>query len=125
MHTLNDVRIEAELRQDGILLARTAGELDALGAPVLRDYLDTGLGTSDFVLDLEDVTFLGSSGLQVLLDTDAAATRRGQRWAVVGSHRAVTRPIELTGLAGLLPLRPDVPAAISWLTLPRPAAATH
>ncbi|GHF75681.1 anti-anti-sigma factor [Amycolatopsis bartoniae] len=123
MHASNDVRIEAERRDDGIVLARTSGELDSLGAPVLREHLDGYLGDDvDFVVDLDGVTFLGSSGLQVLVDTERSAALRHRRWAVVGNHRVVLRPIELTGLAGTLPLQPTVPAAISSLKALRPAA---
>ena len=123
MHASHDVRIEAERRHDGILLARASGELDVLGAPVLRTQLDSFLGDdADFVVDLGEVTFLGSSGLQVLVDTHRSATLRQRRWAVVGNHRVVTRPLEITGLAGRLPLQPTLPAAISSLKAPRPVA---
>lgn len=122
MHTTNDVRIEAEHRHDGILLARTAGEIDALSAPSLRDFLGAQVDADrHFVLDLDQVTFLGSSGMQVLLDTDAGVKRRRLRWALVGSTRPVTRPLELTGLTGRLPLQPTVPAALTALSAP-PAA---
>ena len=115
--TRSDVRIETEDRQDGIQLARTSGELDVLGAPVLRDYLDDRIGTEGrFVLDLDEVTFLGSAGLQVLLRTSQTAHDKRLGWALVGNPRPVARPLEVTGLARQLPLRPTVPEAILSLT---------
>ncbi|GAB2958885.1 STAS domain-containing protein [Amycolatopsis acidiphila] len=121
MHTSNDVRIDAEHRHDGILLARTAGEVDALGAPCLRNFLGAQVAADQqFVLDLDQVTFLGSAGMQVLLDADDDAARRRLRWALVGSTRAVTRPLQLTGLAARLPLQPTVPAALTVLSAPQP-----
>jgi anti-anti-sigma factor len=117
VHTLSDVRIDIEHRQDGIQLARTAGELDALGAPVLRQCLDERIRSEhDFVLDLDQVSFLGSAGIEVLLDTDDQAARNHVHWALVGNHRPVARPLRVTGLGDRLPLQPSVPAAILTLT---------
>lgn len=119
VHATTNIRIRLEKRRDGIQLARTAGDLDALGAPVLREYIDERiLSGHDFVLDLEEVTFLGSAGMKVLLDTDDRAARRHVRWALVGSNRPVARPLWATGLSDRLPLQPDVPAAIRELTSP-------
>lgn len=116
MHTLNDVRIRIERCAEGIQLARTRGELDALGAPVLRECLDIRIFPDhDFVLDLDEVTFLGSAGMKVLLDIRDEADRCHLRWALVGGHRAVARPLRVTGLAAELPLQPSVPAAIRVL----------
>ncbi|WP_235022810.1 anti-sigma factor antagonist [Amycolatopsis alkalitolerans] len=113
MHTPSDVQIETEQHQDGILLARATGEIDALGAPCLRAFVGDQLTAErTFVLDLDRVTFLGSAGLQVLLDTNAGAARRHLRWALVGRSRAVARPLEVTGLARRLPVQPTVPAAL-------------
>lgn len=114
MHTSNDVRIEAEDRQDGILLARTAGEIDAVGAPRLREFLGAQVNADrHFVLDLDKVTFLGSAGIQILLDTEVGCARRRLRWALACSSRAVTRPLEVTGLSDRLPMQPTVPAALT------------
>lgn len=122
MHPFSDVRIDIDERQDGIRLARTAGELDALGAPVLRDCLDRRIGPGQrFVLDLDEVTFLGSAGLEVLMDTNDRAKLNQVKWALVGNHRAVARPLRVTGLAERLPMQPSVPAAILRLTEIAPA----
>lgn len=119
MHATTNIRISLEKHRDGIQLARAAGDLDALGAPVLREYIDQRiLPGHDFVLDLDEVTFLGSAGMKVLIDTDDQAARRRVRWALVGNHRPVARPLWATGLSDRLPLQPDVPAAIRELTSP-------
>ncbi|NKQ57161.1 STAS domain-containing protein [Amycolatopsis sp. K13G38] len=113
------MRIETEDRQDGIQLARTAGELDALGAPILREYLDERIGSAGpFVLDLDNVTFLGSAGLHLLLRASQSADRAQLSWALVGNHHPVARPLQITGLAGHLPMRPSVPEAILSLASP-------
>lgn len=113
MHAAIDVSIRFEEREGGIRLVHAAGELDALGAPVLRKFLHQLIFPDhDFVLDLDEVTFLGSAGMKVLLETDDTAERHGLHWALVGNHRPVSRPLWATGLSAQLPVRPDVPAAI-------------
>lgn len=119
------VSIRIEDREGGIRLARTAGELDALGAPVLRECLDQRIFPDhDFVLDLDEVTFLGSAGMRALMDTGSKALRLGLRWALVGNRRPVSRPLWATGLAAQLPVQPSVSEAIRSLTAnSRPAPA--
>lgn len=117
MQTPNDVRVEVDHRPDGIDLARAFGELDAKSAPYLRAQLTERIGTDqDFILDFDQITFLGSNGLQVLVDTHVDAGRRNVRWALVSSRRVVRRPLEITGLATTLPLKPTVAAAVAELT---------
>ncbi|GLY69441.1 STAS domain-containing protein [Amycolatopsis taiwanensis] len=117
MHATPAVSIRIEDREGGIRLARTSGELDALGAPVLRECLyESIFPDHDFVLDLDEVTFLGSAGMRVLMDTGGKALRHGLHWALVANGRPVSRPLWATGLAAQLPLQPSVPEAIRTLT---------
>jgi len=120
VHATTDVRIRIEEREDGIRLAHTSGELDALGAPVLRECLHERIFPDhDFVLDLDEVTFLGSAGMKVLIDTEDNAVRHRLRWALVGNHREVARPLRATGLAARLPLQPTVSTAIGAVAAQR------
>jgi anti-sigma B factor antagonist len=123
VHATTEVRIHIEERE-GVQLARTSGELDALGAPVLRECLNRRLFPGhDFVLDFDEVTFLGSAGMKVLIDTDERAATQGVRWALVGETRPVARPLRATGLAERLPLQPNVPTAIRVLVSHRVPSA--
>jgi anti-sigma B factor antagonist len=57
------------------------------------------------VIDLTEVTFLSSKGLQVLAEvTQTAQRRREPRRIVVDHTRPVIRPIEITGLDDVLAL---------------------
>ncbi|HEY2204735.1 MAG TPA: STAS domain-containing protein [Pseudonocardia sp.] len=65
------------------------------------------------VIDLRDVSFLGSPGLQALVEVTRAARRRREPLRIVVNHtRPVVRPIELTGLDGLLALYNTVDQAL-------------
>ncbi|NIH81157.1 STAS domain-containing protein [Amycolatopsis viridis] len=117
MYQAHELRIDITDRPDGIRLARLSGELDLGAAPALRRCLTECLDHGrTFVVDLEAVTFLGSAGLQALVDADEAAARRELRWALVGSHRTVVRPLEITGLHEQLPLYPSVTVAARHLS---------
>ncbi|UQS24160.1 STAS domain-containing protein [Amycolatopsis thermalba] len=116
MSEAHELRIDVTDRADGIRLARLTGELDLVAAPALRDLLTRCLDDGrTFILDLEAITFLGSAGLQALVDTDDAAAERNVRWALAGSHRVVIRPLEVTGLHEQLPLYPSVTVAARHL----------
>ena len=50
------------------------------------------------VVDMSDVTFVGSQGLRLLLQTNAALKERGSRLAVRGLSPHVRKVFETTGL---------------------------
>jgi anti-sigma B factor antagonist len=59
------------------------------------------------------VTFLGSPGLQALVDATRAARRRNEPLHIVVDHtRPVIRPIELAGLDDILALFRTVGQAV-------------
>jgi anti-sigma B factor antagonist len=94
------------------LVVTVAGEIDRLTVDRLRAAVAAGLdrvssepGEVPLVLDLTAVRFLGSAGLQALVEATQAARRRREPLRIVVDHtRPVIRPIELTGLDDLLAL---------------------
>lgn len=72
-----------EVRRRGAVVTLT-GEVDLNTSELLRSELALacafGDGGGDVVIDFSDLTFIGSSGLHVLLET---ATRLGQRRLVL------------------------------------------
>ena len=81
-----------------------SGEIDSSTAPQLRDRLDEVLdsGITELVVDLGGVTFLDSAGLCVLAAAHRRAAEEDVVLRVLASHRAVIRPLEITGLWELL-----------------------
>ena len=88
---------------DGTVTVTVVGEVDTFTAPVLRASLDTQLEQqpSELVIDLCGVQFLGSAGLAVLVETQKSARSRDVGLRLVANTRAVTRPLEVTGLIDL------------------------
>ncbi|EHY88349.1 STAS domain-containing protein [Saccharomonospora azurea] len=107
---LVDVRIDRPAI--GLVVVRVTGEVDILGAPTVRQCIDTSLPSARaFVLDLSDTTFFGAAGLSVLVHVSALAERLSVRWALVGST-AVLRPLRVTNLERELPVCRDFSAAV-------------
>jgi anti-sigma B factor antagonist len=99
------------------LVVTVAGEIDVLTVDRLRAAVAAGFEQlpdgATLVIDLTDVTFLGSPGLQALVDATRAAQRRREPLHIVVDHtRPVIRPIELAGLDDLLALFHTVDQAV-------------
>ena len=89
------------------------GELDTLTAPLLQvRLLEQQAQVGHVVLDLSDVTFLGSAGLAVLVGAKDDADSRGCRLQVVPGSRIVKRALEATGLMPLFTIADGVPEAL-------------
>jgi anti-sigma B factor antagonist len=98
---------------DGALVVHVVGEIDTLTAPILRAQLDDHLpAVKLLVLDLSQVTFLGSAGLAVLVAAKDDADRRGHTLRLVPGSRIVTRALEATGLLTLFDVADGVPEAL-------------
>ncbi|MGE2731452.1 STAS domain-containing protein [Mycolicibacterium vaccae] len=85
---------------DGVLVVAAVGAVDMLTAPKLQEVIDAGVERkpSGLVVDLTDVDFLGSAGMQVLM---ATYNNLGSdiRFAVVADGPATSRPLKITGIS--------------------------
>lgn len=102
------------------LVVTVTGEIDLHTVGRLRTAADDGLehvaddqtGMS-LIIDLTGVTFLGSPGLDALVQATRTARRLREPLRIVVDHnRPVVRPIEMTGLDGLLALHPTLDHAL-------------
>jgi anti-sigma B factor antagonist len=97
-----------------------SGELDAATAPELLEALTAAIPAAArargaiVVGDLDGVTFCDSRGLSTLVRATRAAARAGASLRLVaGEDTAVARLLARTGMTDLLPLYPDVAAAVA------------
>ena len=83
---------------------RVRGELDVLTAPRLAAHLDSVVRQpgGDVVLDLHEVDFIDSAGLQLLLSAQRRLMRRSRRLSVVCGPGPVRSVIELARLGATL-----------------------
>jgi len=91
---------------DGVVTVSAAGEVDTFTAAGLRSVLDAELVRQPqaLVLDLSGVRFLGSAGLAVLVEAQRWADAHDVALRLIANTRAVTRPLEVTGLIDLFTL---------------------
>jgi anti-sigma B factor antagonist len=84
-----------------VVVINVAGELDMLTGPPLKEHLRNLLDARPklLIVDLSQVAFLGSTGLAVLISARHTAAEQGITFQLSGiSHRAVARPLQITGL---------------------------
>ncbi len=105
--------------QDDAVIVTVRGELDGFTAPRLRSVIVDAFGRLSgrpLIVDLAEVTFLGSAGLRTLLESaEEAADHAGFQplRIVVHEARPVIRPIEIVGLDHVLALYHSVDHALA------------
>jgi anti-sigma B factor antagonist len=85
---------------DGILVVDVAGEIDVSTSPKLRERLVelAGTGAHRLVVDLEDVDFIDSTGLGVLVGVLKRMRARDGSMSLVCSQEGLLRVFRITGL---------------------------
>jgi anti-sigma B factor antagonist len=93
------------------------GEVDMLTSPQLRatvlDQFAEDAGVELVVLDLDAVTFLGTSGLAVLIEVREAAHMAGVELRIACTARRVLRPLTIAGLVSLFDIHDSQEAALA------------
>ena len=87
-----------------------AGELDHCAAPQIRRMLDDLIAepqTRHLVLDLENLTFMDSSGIGVLLGRLKALQSRGGSLSVKNMQPSVEKLFRLSGLHRVIGIQKD------------------
>ncbi|MEU6973046.1 STAS domain-containing protein [Kitasatospora aureofaciens] len=91
-----------------------AGELDMDQVPVFNHAAHRALAARPappiLLLDLHEVTFIDSAGLNALLLTRIQADRQGTVVHLAKPSERVARLLEITGADQVFPVDPDVPA---------------
>jgi anti-sigma B factor antagonist len=104
-------------RVGSAVVVAVKGEVDIATGPRLRAALSDALdepGSGPVIVDLSEVTFLGSTGVAVLVDADWQANQRKRDLRVVvdRDRPAVVRPLESTGIDRLLSTYGDLQSAL-------------
>ena len=98
------------------IVIEVGGEVDMLTSPQLRlailDQLVDGSDVELVVLALDDVVFLGTSGLAVLIEVRDAAHRAGIELRLACTARRVLRPLAIAGLVPLFDIHPTIEEAL-------------
>lgn len=100
------------------LIVRLSGELDHHTAEVVKVRMEEAIGKGDathVILSLENLDFMDSSGLGVILGRYKLITAKGGKMIVCGVKPSVHRLFEMSGLYKILALEETERQAVSSL----------
>jgi anti-anti-sigma factor len=109
------MRVEVN-RQDDVLVVYPVGRMDTVGGPMVQQALDDfeEPGCPHRLLDLQDVEFISSAGIRVLLLSSRETEARGGRWAMCGLNEYCHEVISTTGMVGVLPRFENIDEALVY-----------
>jgi anti-anti-sigma factor len=99
-----NLHVSTDHMQDGMCVVRLDGELDIAAAGEVSNALsrvwDDGAGT--VVMDLRGLSFMDSTGLRIIVQSDATARQAGKRFQIIRPPAPVQRLFEITDLQSRL-----------------------
>ncbi|HTB70862.1 MAG TPA: STAS domain-containing protein [Solirubrobacteraceae bacterium] len=94
------LRVDVRRQRDRVVL-HLEGELDLASSPILERALEGAeiAETPLLVLDLDDLRFVDSTGLRIILLAHERARGRGQEFAITPGSSQVQRLLSITNVA--------------------------
>jgi anti-sigma B factor antagonist len=101
----------------GYVVVAVAGEIDAATECAFRDALASALarGQPRVVVDLAGVTFMGSTGIGVLMGARRVLAGQGGSLVLAGPRGMVAQVLSLTGVSRVIPVAGTVADAVALL----------
>lgn len=101
--------------RDGWAVVRVHGDIDLASAPRLREHLVRAVtdGHHHVILDFDDVHFIDSTGLGVVIGMLRRTRSLGGDLRLVSTREMLARVFEITGLDRALTIDPSVAAALA------------
>ena len=102
-------------RQGTTLIAKTAGRVDGANAREFQDDLEEAIEPTDrtVVLDLEDLTYISSAGLRVILLIAKSLRRQGAKITVCSLSDSIRQVFEISGFDKIIPVHDSQAEAVS------------
>jgi anti-sigma B factor antagonist len=113
---LRGVELKIGTRADGErMVVGVIGEVDVYTAPTLRDHLShlVADGHYHLILDLEEVAFLDSTGLGVLVGGLKRVRAHDGSLALVCTQERILKVFRITGLTKVFRIHASVPEALA------------
>lgn len=103
-----------ERRIDDVCVLSVSGTIDVLTVPQLETAIAAAAATpsAGLVIDLNDVDFLASVGMGLLVAAHARLTP-ATRFVLVADGAATSRPLKLVGIADVIDLFPTLDEALA------------
>ena len=98
---MNDMNIKQK-KENKKLTVFVSGRIDTVTAPQLSDYMKTELaGVEELILDLQEVEYVSSAGLRVILFAQKMMNSQGSM-KVANVNSDIMETFELTGFTDIL-----------------------
>ncbi len=104
-------------RDSGILIVKAEGRLDGTNAQEFQSGLSEQIGDDDraVILDLEQLSYISSAGLRVILLTAKALQRQDAALAVCSLSEPIREVFAISGFDKIITVRDSQAEAISAL----------
>ena len=103
---------------DDAVIVQAKGEVDSSTADELAAHLTAAVNAAEthparlVIVDLQQVNFFGSAGLNAVLDCHQSGAAAGTAVRLVADHGQVLQPLQITELDRILDIHPSVTAAL-------------
>jgi anti-anti-sigma factor len=106
---------------DGVLSLSLVGRLDTPGVDSIETPLTAHLVPrgARAMIDLSQVTFIGSAGIRMFITIARALGRRGGKLVLYGAQPFVAQVFETASLNAIVPVRSDATAAAAVIAVAR------
>lgn len=104
-------------RKDGTLIARTGGRIDGANAREFHVALEEAIDESDtkVILDMENLTYISSAGLRVILMTAKTLQKQKAKFAICTLAPSIQEVFRISGFDRIIPIHESLDAAITSL----------
>jgi len=100
----------------GITKVILDGRLDVENSPALDSRMSAIAGARNLVLvDMRNVSFLGSMGLRALVAPALTIRGRGGKMVLFGPNEMVTRVLKVSGIESMIPVHHELQNALAAL----------
>ena len=111
-------------RTDGNAVARLAGRIDSSNAAQLQRELEAGLSgdLKVVVLDFEEMSFISSAGLRIVLLIGRELKKRQAQYAICSLSESIRDLFEISGFDQIVPIHGTSARAIDAFAAPKETA---
>ena len=104
-------------RQNGTLIARADGRIDGANAREFQVALESAIDPTDsnVILDLENLSYISSAGLRVILMTAKSLQRQKAKFVICSLSASIKEVFQISGFDRIIPIHPSLDDALSAL----------
>jgi len=116
LEDFNQMAITTEELAGGITRVILEGRLDVENSPAVDSSMKVIAGGRNLVLvDLRNVSFLGSMGLRSLVAPALVIRGRGGKMVLLGPNEMVAKVLKVSGVENMIPVHHELQSALAAL----------